>query len=391
MSSQQSPGQNNDNANNMLWIIALIIGLGAIIWYSLSVKIKLAVIYIKALEVKIIYYLFNLLHIDNELNVVVDVLDKLKIIPDSLDADLFTQVSEIIGDYYKYPICILLLFLGLKFWLNDIQTRFKNKYDMNRLRQNQEDLWPQIQPVTKLDLVTQNLDEGPWAMAMTPIQYCKKYHLVKIEIIKPNELVFSKEVKFKISLLKDRAEKILSAQLGRLWQGVGKLPMHRLAILAVFIARGCRDTKAATDIVAQLSSSAASGKMNYEGVEALCNKHIQNDRVQTLFNNHAYELTVMASMLLFAREDGVVASADFLWVKPIDRKLWYVLNTIGRQTHFVEVGGIMSHWMTESSLRRALRVPQIHEALKALELALTEMIYTPDEEERKQFSQSMET
>ena len=87
----------------------------------------------------------------------------------------------------------------------------------------------------------------------------------------------------------------------------------------------------------------------------------------------------MASMLEEARQDGVQASADFLWLKPLDRRLWYTLNTVGRQTPFIEVAGIFAHWIAEKEAQRRLRVPMVEEATNAVELALKDVVYRPDE------------
>jgi len=88
----------------------------------------------------------------------------------------------------------------------------------------------------------------------------------------------------------------------------------------------------------------------------------------------------MASMLEEARADGVVASSDFLWLKPMDRKLWYTLNCVGRQTPFAEVAGIFAHWLAEKEVNRKLFVPTVEKATNALELALKDVVYHPDEE-----------
>lgn len=85
---------------------------------------------------------------------------------------------------------------------------------------------------------------------------------------------------------------------------------------------------------------------------------------------------------MFAREDGVLPSCDFLWVKPLDRRLWYVINNVGRQTPAVEVGGIFSHWNTETALKRPLSVPLVIDAVNALEVALSEILYIPSDAER---------
>jgi intracellular multiplication protein IcmP len=96
--------------------------------------------------------------------------------------------------------------------------------------------------------------------------------------------------------------------------------------------------------------------------------------------SHAYVLTVMAAMLVGARDDGVQSSADFLWLKPVDRKLWYMLNTVGRQTPFAEVAGVYAHWLAEKEAGKRMLVPMVEEATKALEIALKEVVYRRDEE-----------
>ncbi len=85
----------------------------------------------------------------------------------------------------------------------------------------------------------------------------------------------------------------------------------------------------------------------------------------------------MASLLEGARDDGVVPSAEFLWLKTIDRRLWYMLNSVGRQTPYPEVGGPFAHWRAEKAMGRRSLVPMIDEAIKALEIAIKEMKLSP--------------
>ena len=89
----------------------------------------------------------------------------------------------------------------------------------------------------------------------------------------------------------------------------------------------------------------------------------------------------MASMLEGARNIGVLASAEFIWLKPIDRGLWYMLNSVGRSTAVAEICGAYAHWIAESRNNGPLFAPMVGEAIKGLEIALTELIYHPDEEE----------
>ncbi len=97
--------------------------------------------------------------------------------------------------------------------------------------------------------------------------------------------------------------------------------------------------------------------------------------------SHAYELTVMSSMLELARYDGVLSSSDFLWLKPVDRKAWFVLNCVGRRTPVCESAGIFAHWLAEKELGRKSVLPRVESAVIALESALTEIAYYRDENE----------
>ena len=87
----------------------------------------------------------------------------------------------------------------------------------------------------------------------------------------------------------------------------------------------------------------AAGKVNFSGTYPLLRKHVQHKVVGKAVSPHAYVLTAMSSLLEVARATGVLASAEFLWLKRFDRKLWYMLSSVGRQTPFPEVAGPFSH------------------------------------------------
>ena len=187
--------------------------------------------------------------------------------------------------------------------------------------------------------------------------------------------------KVEVVLRRGLANKIFAMQLGPLWTGTDRLPPHVKALFAIFAARINADSKIALQLLSQLSASSKSNTLNYNGVDALLKKHENTKLVKKIVQSHSYVFTVMASMLEAARDDGVQASADFLWLKPMDRRLWYTLNTVGRQTPFIEVAGIFAHWIAEKEAGRKLIVPMIDEATNAVVLALKDVIYRPDEVE----------
>jgi intracellular multiplication protein IcmP len=57
-----------------------------------------------------------------------------------------------------------------------------------------------------------------------------------------------------------------------------------------------------------------------------------------------------------------------------------MLNSIGRQTAFTEIAGPFAHWLAERRLERKLSVPMVDEAVNALDTALKDVLYVPDED-----------
>src|SRR3990167_5032774 len=140
-----------------------------------------------------------------------------------------------------------------------------------------------------------------------------------------------------------------------------------------------RNKIAAQKILTSLDSSFVVGKLHAEGIAEILKKYQDTEIIQEITAKHAYQLTVMSSLLLAARDDGVVPSAEFLWLKVVDRRLWYMLNCVGRQTPYSEVGGPFAHWRAELVMSRSSRAPMIDEAIKALEIAIKEIKLTPKE------------
>lgn len=389
-----APDQGGEkNTYYILWVLALIVFVGAIIWYFADYQLKVFFIALRKYELLAVDFFLNLLPMEHipflqsiPARVDADIALVQQITPSNITLDIAEALSVEVGEFLRYPMAAILILLSIYVYRTHLYMRFTKKHSMNTLLQSEFPNWPQIKIVRKLNLLDQDLDSGPWAMAMTPMQFAKKYKLMNVEVAELTGSKFAKTQapEFKVKLNRQRTERAFQAQLGRSWQGIDNLFPHRQAIFAVLAARGCRDTKLAQELVYQLADSAGDGQLNYKGVDKLIKKHQYNSSVEKICNAHAYEFTVMASMLMFAREDGVLASADFLWVKPMDRRLWYVLNNVGRQTPASEVGGIFCHWYNELALKRPLSVPVVTAAVDALELALSEIIYVPNDKEREE-------
>jgi intracellular multiplication protein IcmP len=298
--------------------------------------------------------------------------------PKTVTFQQLLAVASRVGFYLKIPVAIVMLILGYVLFNRGVSGRFKTMYTMKTLLKHEIKNWPQSRAVMNVQVDKQDIDEGPWALAMTPMFFAKKHKLLKIQQKALGEGVLRKHSALTATLIKAKANQLFVKQLGPLWAGPDHLPMHIKALYAVFIARINGDTDAPGKLVLQIAASAEGGKLDFSGVKALLNKHKQAKIIQQICDQHAYTLTVLASLLDSARLTGVLPCSDFLWLKPIDRRLWFMLNGVGRQTPTTEVAGAVAHWKLELALSRPFRTPMIDGATKALELAIQEQVYVPE-------------
>lgn len=392
-------GQGDDrNSMALLWVVGFIFILGILVWYLFAEQIKFVFIKIRMLEMYLVTLVLDLLPNSlqalNSMRETADrTLEVTKVItPEQLTAANATQLSNIVGSYLRFPVTMLLAWFSYLMYGRNIKMRYRKKYTMDTLARQESVVWPQINPVLGAKIDEADIDSGIWAMALSPLEFCRRYKLISIRVEMPSSSL-AKGPTYHMVLDKPRATRVFASQLGRLWQGPEAMPTHRRALLAAMVARGCRDTQAARDLLQQINRSCANGKLDkldFSGADELWKKHINKREIVDIIKVHAYETTVFVALFLFARQDGVFASSDFLWLKPLDRKFWYFLNNVGRQTAFCEAAGVHAHFLAECAMRRGLGVPMVEEATKALELALNDIIYVPTPEEKDQLLKQLE-
>ena len=104
---------------------------------------------------------------------------------------------------------------------------------------------------------------------------------------------------------------------------------------------------------------------------------------------HAYRTTALLGVLKWSRwMGGVLASAQFLWLRAVDRGLWYPMNNLGRRSFHAEGSGAMAHFMAEQNAKKPLTMPRVDTAIVALNQFLAEpdkhpMPIPPREESQK--------
>ncbi|WP_133128940.1 type IVB secretion system coupling complex protein DotM/IcmP [Legionella nagasakiensis] len=369
--AQQPQQQSGDNSMAPVWVMILLILTVYVLWSVGHRYIVSAVFYINILQAKLINFFIGSGQLSNEIYLM-QTLD-----PSAVEWDQMLDLSRSVGDYTRYPVVAILVTFAILLYKSNVTLRFRKAYNMLSLRAQEQYNWPAIMPVVKLDLVGIDINEGPWAMALTPMEFARKYQLLKKEDVLLDTPVPGQEMT--AGLRRGDAKRVFTLQLGPYWDGFERCPPHARALAAVFMARMNRDRSSAIMILESLDKSYAEGKPDYSVANNTLRKFQNTENVQQVVAKHAYLLTVMASLLYAARDDGVVPSSEFLWLKPIDRRLWYMLNCVGRQTPYAEVAGPFAHWKAEKAMGRRSLVPMIDEAIKALEIAIKDVKLSPKE------------
>lgn len=363
----------SDNSMGFLWIIVAIFAAGLLIWYAGHDIIVAIAFKIKIFEINIISLFTSSLQGLKQQILSTD--------PAAVDINSLGQLLTLVGNYLKIPVAVVLAALAFVLYNTSAKTRFRSTFSMKSLQAQEKENWPQITPTMKLDLINEDINKGPWAMAMTPMQFAKKYKLLKEEVKTVGSTGLNKDQQVTVSLIRNQAYRVFSRQLGAPWGGVERLKIHARALFAIFAAKSAGDRGASDALVRQIAASSETSRLDFSGTDELLKKHMNSKLVKKVISNHAYELTVMASLLELARMDGVLASAEFLWLKPVDRPLWYMLNTVGRRVAPVEVGAPFAHWLAEKEIGHRLTIPMIDEAVNALEESLGDILYKRDEED----------
>ncbi|MDX2346425.1 MAG: type IVB secretion system coupling complex protein DotM/IcmP [Legionella sp.] len=371
MAGQQQQ-QSGDNSLAPVWITILLFLTGYLVWYFGHQYIVSFVFFLNIAQAKLLMFVLNDAVLEQEV-VLMQTVNPAEIGWD----DLITLTTRV-GEYMRYPVVAALLFLAVFLYKSNVTLKFKRTHSMDSLKQQEQANWPCIVPaVKKLDLVATDVNKGPWAMAMTPVEFARKHKLLRKEDVLLDNPTPGQEMT--AGIRRGDAKRIFTLQLGPYWNGFEHCSPQIRALSAVFMARMHRDREAAELILATLDKTYVDGKPDYSVAWPTLKKYENTEAVQNIIQRHAYQLTVIAELLSASRDDGVVPSVEFLWLKPTDRRLWYILNSVGRQTAYSEVGGIFAHWRAEQVMGRRSLTPMIDEAIRALEGAVKDVLLPPKE------------
>lgn len=200
----------------------------------------------------------------------------------------------------------------------------------------------------------------------------------------------------------------LVTQLGPVWRGLNEATPQVRAMVAVFGLHAARERDEARTLLGVLSTSLApltaeeaaqhdkqADPLGRTGparplvlppdaiaaVDAVLHRHEIVQPAQAVMVNYAFTSTALMGLLMHARaRAGVLAPAQFAFLKLIDRPLWYALHSLGfpltisdygpQPNARIEALGSRAHWEAERAVRQRLPRPRMEMAMAAIDQRL---------------------
>lgn len=314
--------------------------------------------------------------------------------PASLSWETMQKVLRYTGSWIRWPFALLLVLFGVAAIFMGRVGGLVRRFNMESLLKNNAESFPCLRPVVgrgKYLLSPESYDSGLWKVARTPAQFALEHGLLLDEQGKP----FTPEQALKNGLPstelpawgharldEEKALAELTKQLGKWFEGYDGLSPCRRALAVAFLAYADGDKKGCVALLdaVSLSYREENGQAScpvldtkdFAGrLEKAWEQHKSVLRERSLLNHAAFELPWFMALLYRARRKGVLASSQFLWLRPLDRPLWYALNQCGGRAAWVESFAPWAHYTAEEQAGRALAEPHVAPPVASLKQALS--------------------
>ncbi|WP_053764675.1 hypothetical protein [Leptospirillum ferriphilum] len=180
-----------------------------------------------------------------------------------------------------------------------------------------------------------------------------------------------------------------SAQLGNRFADepgnrLSDCPAHIWGIVAVCLARlsgpaGKDDSEFLIEELARMFGSPKNGNKGEEKTRKtlvrMIGKYERNAEALRAMRDHGFVNTALPAVFAAAKKYGQLTTSDFVWLKAVDRPLFYALNQVGRKVSWVEAAGCRAHADAEEAKGEPLFEPHVDKAVEALERRLMKLGY----------------
>ena len=378
----QAPTQRISSSDDSLiafgLIVAMLIAGGWFLWYRYHAQIAAQVIAVQHWQMRFVgLFTDRYRTLDAQ---------ALALNPVDVSARTLLRLCHLVGLFFRIPVAVGLGELAILCLTRAAPSRFTRMLDLAHLMRVQAEVFGSIGAFVRRDLRPVRLAGGP----PRPLDPALHVHEWIERYARRTDGTFDE----------DGARRELTAQLGPLWQGPRRAAPHVRCLFAVFALQSARQRDAALAFLGDIAGSLSRDRREDPSgppsaldippalarrADAILARPPLVDGCLAVADRHAFTATAMMSVLCEARRTaGVLAPAQFNFLKLIDRRLWYALHSLGfpngaeapavpMPNPRVEAAGARDHWAAECQAGRPLRVPSIDRAALAIRAALKEV------------------
>jgi len=361
----------DDTMGFNLIVLAIGIGLGGyLLWTNFHTTISAIVMQAMHREVGVLGYFTNRFSLADRQMAASD--------PSGVTLRDLYGILHAVGLYVRLPAVALTAVLAVLCMVRAAPSRFRRNLDIDGLLREQVRYFPAARAFVRRRLALTPPAKGmprPADYALTPEEWIDRFAAGSNG-----------------SFDEGRAIEALTRQLGPRWQGLdaaapavrvlfGAFALHMverrddaIALLGeISQSLGATSGEEPTGPAAYLSLPEAAVKQ----ADALLADRSWFSAADQAAARHAYTVPALMTVLNSARlRAGVLAPAQFAWLKLVDRPLWYALQSlgfesegIGRYLHpnaRVEAAGARDHWASERAAGQPITWPCVERALHSL-------------------------
>ena len=330
-------------------------------------------------------------------------------VPSALSWNEMERILNYAGKWARWPLGSLLAVMAVAAYFMGRTERLIRRFNMESLLKNNAETFPCLRPIEgrgKYLLSPESYDQGLWRIARSPLQFAIENGLLLEEEsgkaygaddVLTNGLGDAGKRAFGHARFDEAgAKKVFQEQLGVEFSGVENLSSPlRKALAAAFLAYADGAKQEAVDLLDEMSSAyrekdgqADCPVLLNEGfqktVGALLERHAAILKSQLLARHSTYEVTWFMALLYQARKKGVLATSQFLFLRPLDRPLWYALNQSGGRVGWPEAFGPWAQYQAAEAAGKSMDTPQTDRAVASLKAALDAQGWLLREEKREE-------
>ncbi|TVQ82280.1 MAG: hypothetical protein EA357_09990 [Micavibrio sp.] len=368
-----SQQRDKDEGLTLTWVFLLFVAVFSfIIWHTLQTELKSGIRWVRVAELRLAMTIHGEDHVivhprygPQRLDVWYNFLRHVN--PDDLRGREIEAATFITQEAVKLYFIILMCLFGAWAIIKGPGTKYKRRMSLESVMNEHAKNFPVIAPFVKLD--PRKLKSRP------PGSPVPENLPLFAEALSPEEWIAYHNIPYiNKKLDREKAFQALVLQLGERWRGPEHLPLHMRALYAAFALKAIRKRKESDELLNELSLawSHDKGLKIPVKLKSRINKIIKDPKVHAAVtkyaNRHAFQATAMLRALNRARDEGgVLASAQFVWLRGYDRTLWYPLNNLGRKAYHAEAMGALTHYTYEIIAGQRIPTPKFDDAIRGLE------------------------